>query len=188
MSATKHDQGKPRMELLPPKALEEISKVLDFGAKKYGDFNWLGGFGYSRLIGACLRHVFEFVGGANKDKESGLHPLAHAACCLLFLLEFIVRDLGTDDRGYAAKSVKNAAEEVMEEHKETLERLADDKPLVLREGGQYVRRDGKTTAPLIQGVGRYNYYDPRHGKTYTSEGIYDISRPEADEDLIEELP
>lgn len=35
MSGTKHDQDKPRMELLPMAALREVSKVLTFGSTKY---------------------------------------------------------------------------------------------------------------------------------------------------------
>lgn len=36
--ATKHDDGKPRADLLPPDALLEVSKVLDYGAKKYTQY------------------------------------------------------------------------------------------------------------------------------------------------------
>lgn len=110
MSALKFDHGKPRMELLPPLALQQVALVLAFGAKKYGDFNWLNGFDYSRLVGACLRHIFAYVGGETNDPESGLPHLSHACCCLLFILELAARGIGKDDRGYTA-NVK------VEEHK-----------------------------------------------------------------------
>ena len=36
----KFDSEKPKMYLLPPKALIEVSKVLTFGAEKYDEENW----------------------------------------------------------------------------------------------------------------------------------------------------
>ncbi len=96
--ATKHDQGKPRMELLPPEALEEIAKVLTFGSKKYDAHNWRKGFEYSRLLGAALRHITAYNGGEDKDPESGLSHLSHASCCLMFLITQEVNGTGTDDR------------------------------------------------------------------------------------------
>ena len=97
-SGTKHDQGKPPLELIPTAALLEIAKVLEFGRKKYAADNWRQGFAWRRLIGACLRHLYSFSSGEDKDPESGLSHLAHAGCCVLFLLEHYLMDLGEDDR------------------------------------------------------------------------------------------
>ena len=36
----KYDSAKPKMNLLPPKAILEVAKVLTFGAEKYGAENW----------------------------------------------------------------------------------------------------------------------------------------------------
>ena len=36
----KYDQGKTDLSLMPPEALTEISRVLMFGAEKYGRNNW----------------------------------------------------------------------------------------------------------------------------------------------------
>lgn len=96
--ATKHDQEKNPLELLPFEALEEVGKVLQFGAKKYDAHNWRKGFIWSRLIGAAIRHVFSFARGEDKDPETGYSHLAHAACCILFLLSFQITNNGTDDR------------------------------------------------------------------------------------------
>lgn len=95
---TKYDQEKIRLELLSTPALLEIAKVLTFGAKKYSDNNWRKGFLWTRLIGAALRHVLSFMGGEDKDPETGFSHIAHAACCLMFLLEHEIKKLGTDDR------------------------------------------------------------------------------------------
>lgn len=96
--AIKHDAGKIPMELLPAPALEEIARVLQFGAKKYAAWNWAKGFGWTRLAGAALRHLFAWVNGEDRDPESGLSHLAHAGCCILFLITHERCGLGTDDR------------------------------------------------------------------------------------------
>jgi hypothetical protein len=107
--STKYDHGKARMELLPAAALTQVALVMEFGGRKYGDENWRSpGFKWKRLIGATLRHVYAFIGGEDKDPETGLSHLAHAACCVLFLLEHQTVGLGEDDRHvYPAKEFKN---------------------------------------------------------------------------------
>lgn len=63
-----------------------------------GQWNWAKGFTWSRLIGAALRHLFAFARGEDRDPESGLSHLAHAGCCILFLITHERCKLGTDDR------------------------------------------------------------------------------------------
>ncbi len=98
MSGIKYDSQKPRMDLLPRAGIEEIAKVLEVGAKKYGDRNWAKGMDWGRLYAATLRHVFASLDKEDKDPESGLDHLAHAACNLLFLLEYKKKGLGNDNR------------------------------------------------------------------------------------------
>lgn len=98
LTAIKHDDEKVPLELIPPEALIEIAKVLGFGAKKYDAHNWRNGFKWSRLLGAALRHIVAYIGGENKDPESGLSHLAHAGCCIMFLITHEVKGLGEDDR------------------------------------------------------------------------------------------
>jgi hypothetical protein len=84
----KYDFDKIRLELLPLAALEEIGKVFTFGAKKYEDRNWEKGILYSRVFGALLRHLFLWWCNKTRDDETGINHLAHAGCCLLFLLHY----------------------------------------------------------------------------------------------------
>jgi hypothetical protein len=95
---TKHDDGKPALALLPFAAVEEVAKVLQFGAKKYNKYNYKKGFEYTRLVSAALRHLFAFGKGEDKDPETGLSHLAHAICCVLFLLDQTITGRGNDDR------------------------------------------------------------------------------------------
>lgn len=100
MSATKHDQGKPRMDLLSDLALEEVSRVLGFGANKpgYGAHNWRKGMEWSRLIASVRRHIGEYAKGVDIDPETGFSHLAHAMCCLMFLEEYRQTGTGEDNR------------------------------------------------------------------------------------------
>ena len=96
--AVKFDGDKLRMELLPVRPIEDIASVLTIGAKKYADRNWEKGFDYSRTYGALQRHMHAWYKGEDNDPETGLSHLAHAGCCLMFLLEFTHSGAGTDDR------------------------------------------------------------------------------------------
>lgn len=97
-TAVKHDDGKPRYDLVPPFALEEVAKVFAFGAKKYTDENWRKGLEWKRLARATIGHTYLWLRGEDLDPESGLSHLAHAACSVLMLLESTMLKLGTDNR------------------------------------------------------------------------------------------
>jgi hypothetical protein len=94
----KYDSGKPPMELLSSEALTQIAKVMGKGAEKYGAQNWRNGLEWSRVIGAALRHLTSFNNGEDLDPETGLSHLAHAGCCVMFLLEYIKTHPELDDR------------------------------------------------------------------------------------------
>lgn len=98
MRGTKHDTGKVPLEYLPTEALEEVSRVLGFGATKYEPWNWTKGIRYARIIGAILRHIFAYLRGVDKDPETGLSHMAHAACGCLFLLHYEKYSPHLDDR------------------------------------------------------------------------------------------
>jgi hypothetical protein len=84
----KFDNEKPRYGLLKPASLEEMVKVLTYGAKKYSVDNWkLVPDLENRYFDAAQRHIWAFRRGETHDPESGLHHLAHAMCSLMFILE-----------------------------------------------------------------------------------------------------
>lgn len=96
----KYDAGKPRMDLISSLALEELGKVLDYGArvKGYGENNWRKGITWGRLLGATLRHLVAFMRGEDLDKESGLSHLSHAFTNVMMLIEFFQTRRDLDDR------------------------------------------------------------------------------------------
>ena len=84
----KFDGGKLEYGLLPPLALEEVVKVLTFGAQKYERDNWQKvSDAKRRYFDALQRHIWAWKKGEQIDPESGIHHLAHAMCCLMFLFE-----------------------------------------------------------------------------------------------------
>jgi hypothetical protein len=98
MTFQKHDQGKVRFDLFPPKAIEAISEILTLGANKYAAGNWVRAPNWGRYYAALQRHLLAWWGGESNDAESGCSHLAHAGCCLVFLLEFERLGLSLDDR------------------------------------------------------------------------------------------
>ncbi len=97
-TGVKHDQEKTDMSLLSTIAMVKVAEVMTFGKKKYSAHNWRGGFVWSRPAAAALRHLFAWIGGEDKDPETGLSHLAHCACCIMFLLEFETTRPDLDDR------------------------------------------------------------------------------------------
>lgn len=89
LNAVKFDKNKIKMELLPPKSLENIAEVFTFGAEKYEPWNFLKGDGLetSRVYGSLQRHLNSYYQGEELDSESGLSHLAHAGANLMMLLE-----------------------------------------------------------------------------------------------------
>lgn len=81
----KYDGEKPHMDLLDADHLENVAKVLTFGAKKYAAHNWRNGINVSRLIAAAYRHLGAINRGEDIDPESGLDHVAHLGCCVQFL-------------------------------------------------------------------------------------------------------
>jgi hypothetical protein len=83
----KYDASKPRWSLIPQGTLEEVIKVLEYGANKYAPDNWKKVPEMEvRYYDAAMRHIDAYWQGEYLDEESGQPHLAHAVCCLLFLM------------------------------------------------------------------------------------------------------
>jgi hypothetical protein len=108
---TKHDGEKIQLDLLSSRWLFGVGQVLTFGAKKYAAHNWRQGIKSSRLLGACLRHVLAYLGGEDRDPETGISHLHHASCCLMFLSELAETKPEFDDRYFAIPREIDKAQE-----------------------------------------------------------------------------
>lgn len=100
MTPIKDDAEKLRFDLLPVEAIEEITRALTYGGKKYADNNYRegGGLQWHRLFRATIGHLFSFWRNEDLDSESGLHHLAHAGASLLMLFQLVLENNGSDTR------------------------------------------------------------------------------------------
>lgn len=91
----KADHGKPIMGAIPPHAELAVARVLTFGAEKYARDGWQAVENAEvRYMDAALRHLNAHRRGELVDDESGESHLAHAACCILFMLDMQERKEG----------------------------------------------------------------------------------------------
>ena len=98
MEGRKDDGDKAPYHLLAPEMLEATALVLGFGAKKYSARNWEKGMHWSRPFGALMRHMWAWWRGEACDPETGYSHLWHASCCIMFLVAYEARNVGSDDR------------------------------------------------------------------------------------------
>ena len=108
IKGVKYDGDKLPFQLMPWDAVEEVCKVLQFGAKKYAPRNWESGFAWYRPWSAGMRHMTRWWLGEDNDQETGLSHIAHACCCMLFILAFIIRRVGVDDRPSSCSKASNS--------------------------------------------------------------------------------
>lgn len=93
---SKDIKGKPKLSLLPYKALVEVTMVREFGIEKYGGSS-KGETSYQDVksedfINAIIRHAFKYKYENKLDYETLKSHLAHIACGALLALENDLRD------------------------------------------------------------------------------------------------
>lgn len=95
---TKHSTDKPPLHLINRAALVAEAEVLAFGARKYAPWNWSKGLEWADAARAAIGHLYAFLDREDLDPESRLSHVAHARAETGFLLEFIAKGTGVDDR------------------------------------------------------------------------------------------
>jgi len=144
----KKDAGKPRFDLVPPRALEQVARVLEYGARKYAPNGWRRASAeWSRYLAAAYRHLNAWQRGEDTDPESGLPHLAHAACSLLFLGEYGEEKSGVDDRHKAVREVEEALAAV-----DAVEVPDLDMEAIYRENDAIARRAATDPDRLVAGI------------------------------------
>lgn len=96
----KDDLNKRRYSLLPANTVNQVVDVLEYGASdKYEVDNWQKiPDARTRFYNAAMRHIDAWWNGEILDLDKGetkgsqLPHLAHAICCLLFLMWFDNKD------------------------------------------------------------------------------------------------
>jgi len=72
---------------IPPLALREIADAIQSGDEKYERWDWVEMKDGSEDVSAAMRHISHFLHGHDRDQESGLLHLAHAAARLCYVIE-----------------------------------------------------------------------------------------------------
>lgn len=94
----RYNIGKPRYDLVNPKAHEDFVEVLTIGAEKYYDRNWERGMSWTSVLASLKRHIAAFERGEDYDIETGKLHIAHAACNVHFLNSYYYIYPQGDDR------------------------------------------------------------------------------------------
>ena len=94
----KYDGEKLPMHLIPPELDAAVAAVLGYGAAKYADRNWERGMNWSRPYAALMRHMDAWWTRDDRDDDTGMSHLWHAACNIAMLIAFEARQHGADDR------------------------------------------------------------------------------------------
>jgi len=83
--ALRYNGDKLKWSYIHWSSLEEMVKVLMFGAEKYEPFNWQKGMPLTEVSESLLRHMYAFLEGEDNDPESGISHIGHVLCNAMFL-------------------------------------------------------------------------------------------------------
>jgi len=86
MSAARYNTGKLRWDLVDWEGIEEMLKVLEFGANKYAANNWQKGLHKKEILESTQRHLIKLFQDEEVDQESQLHHAGHIMCNMMFYL------------------------------------------------------------------------------------------------------
>jgi len=109
----KFDGNKPDSTLIPVEFIIQVSKVLGFGAGKYGKHNFRDGLNYTRLLSSIKRHIDLEIAGVETDKDSGMPHWALAGSAIAMYAFMKTHRPELDDRYKYTDEEKNVLEEMM---------------------------------------------------------------------------
>lgn len=79
---------KPRYDLVPPYAHEQLATLLMKGAEEHGDRDWEKGFDWSIMIASLERHLNAYKRGEDFDEKTGMLHITHVLTNAAFLTEY----------------------------------------------------------------------------------------------------
>lgn len=94
--ALRFNEGKPKLSFIDLGSMEDMARVLEFGAKKYDRNNWKKGLPYSSILDSMMRHIAALQKGELIDPESGLPHHGHISCNAMFL-EYCIKNCPDKD-------------------------------------------------------------------------------------------
>lgn len=108
------NEGKTRLDLVPQSAIDGISDVLTFGARKYAEHNWRKGMKWSKVTASLKRHMAAIERGEDHDSESGLLHIDHVLTNAAFLKEYYKIYPQGDDRVHRYLAIPSVALDIDE--------------------------------------------------------------------------
>lgn len=98
---------KVQLALLPGPGVIEGARAMEFGAEKYGPYNWRDRtVSYSVYLNAMLRHMYSLLDGQDAAPDSGVHHLGHIIANAAILLDARASGKLIDDRPTKGKSAE----------------------------------------------------------------------------------
>jgi hypothetical protein len=98
MEGLRYNEGKVKWSLVDYTALEDMVRVLEYGATKYSKDNWKNGLAVTEVMESLLRHCYAFLNKEDNDKESGLSHIGHIQANAMFLSYLLKNKPECDDR------------------------------------------------------------------------------------------
>lgn len=93
MKECKLDQGKARLDLVPPTAIEAIGEIMTYGLEKYYEGSWKE-VEAKRYRAALMRHMCEYLREPyGVDKESNKPHIWHVLTNAAFLCELEIKNI-----------------------------------------------------------------------------------------------
>jgi hypothetical protein len=94
VSKNKRSSSEDKVDLKLPHELLHFTKVLEFGAEKYGSDNWLEEGVFTReRYDSMFHHLAKVYSGIEMDEESGLNHLLHLAANALMMYTVLERGI-----------------------------------------------------------------------------------------------
>lgn len=81
---TRHNEGKPRWGLVWYKGFIPMIRVLEIGAKEYGEENWKKGLDKREILESMQRHLASLMDGEELDAQSGQPHMGHIQANAMF--------------------------------------------------------------------------------------------------------
>lgn len=92
------NQGKTRVDLLPPDAIMGLANLMTVNELKYPDRNWEKGMPFSDVLASLERHMLALKAGEDIDPTDGQHHALKIMWNGMALFCYHHRNIGTDDR------------------------------------------------------------------------------------------
>jgi len=115
----RHNKGKNPLHLVPPSLVFAVGEVLEKGASKYAERNWEKGMSWCTVYGCLMRHIMKWASPfhSDKDEETGLNHLYHAAANIAMLIEYQFSHPSLDDRPkHVDEDLDSMMDDMYDEH------------------------------------------------------------------------